>query len=183
MSFGDDEQDQSDIGVQLTKKPSRNRVLQQPEDPIGSEHSDPGKRRLMPNAIGAIPPPKATTKASLQAEAAARDALRKKFVKVQELVKNTEILVPFVFYDGTNIPAGSIKIKKGDHIWFFLEKSRKMGAELGVGGAGAGSSVGVAKSKDESRRAWARVGVDDLMCVRGDVIVPHVRGSSNHHKH
>ena len=133
------------------------------------------KRGLTPNAIGTVPPPKAITKASLQADATARDALRKEFLIRQELVRNTEILVPFVFYDGTNIPAGSVKIKKGDHIWLFLEKCRKLGAELGVGGAGVGSSVGVAKSKDESRRAWARVGVDDLMCVRGDVIIPHVR--------
>lgn len=86
---------------------------------------------------------------------------------MQEIVKGTEILIPFVFYDGTNIPGGVCKVKKGDYIWVFLDRSRKVGAELGVGG-GAGE-------KANSRREWARVGVDDLMLVRGEVIVPHVR--------
>ena len=45
-----------------------------------------------------------------------------------------------------------------------------MGAELGVGGTG-----GAGAEKAASRREWARVGVDDLMLVRGEVIVPHVR--------
>lgn len=88
-------------------------------------------------------------------------------------MRNTEILIPFVFYDGTNIPGGVVKVKKGDHIWLFLERCRKVGAELGVAGGGSGSGGG-AKSKNDSRREWARVGVDDLMCVRGEVIIPHV---------
>jgi protein FAM50 len=40
-----------------------------------------------------------------------------------------------------------------------LDKARKVGAELGG---------------DKSRRDWARVSVDDLMLVRGEVILPHV---------
>ena len=119
-------------------------------------------------------PPKSVTKAAVQAETAARDALRREFLAVQEAVKATEIEIPFIFYDGTNIPAGKVKVKKGDHVWVFLEKCRKLGAEIGASGVGPGSSVGVAKSKEESRRAWARVGVDDLICVRGDVVVPQV---------
>lgn len=83
---------------------------------------------------------------------------------MQETVKATEIVIPFVFYDGTNIPGGACKVKKGDYIWVLLDRSRKVGAELGVGGG----------EKANSRREWARVGVDDLMLVRGEVIIPHV---------
>lgn len=94
-------------------------------------------------------------------EAQTRESLRKEFLAIQEAVKATEINIPFVFYDGTNIPGGVCKIKKGDFAWVFLDRSRKVGAELGVG------------EKANSRREWARVGVDDLMMVRGSIIIPH----------
>ena len=81
---------------------------------------------------------------------------------LQDAVKATEINIPFVFYDGTNIPGGVCTIKKGDYAWVFLDRSRKVGAELGVG------------EKANSRREWARIGVDDLMMVRGNIIIPHV---------
>jgi protein FAM50 len=80
---------------------------------------------------------------------------------MRDSVKATEVVIPFVFYDGTNVPGGRCRIKKGEQIWLFLDKARKVGAELGVGG-------------DKSRRDWARVSVDDLMLVRGEVILPHV---------
>lgn len=117
----------------------------------------------------APPPPKTLTKASLEAEALARDTLRKEFLIMQEAVKNTDILIPFVFYDGTSIPAGAVKVKKGDHVWLFLDRCRKVGAEMGVRGAS-----GASKAKKDNRREWARVSVDDLMLVKGDIIVPHV---------
>jgi protein FAM50 len=101
------------------------------------------------------------TKSALLREAQTREQLRKEFLAMRDAVKATEILIPFVFYDGTNIPGGVCKVKKGDHVWLFLDKARKVGAELGVGG-------------DKSRREWARVGVDDLMLVRGEIIIPHV---------
>lgn len=122
----------------------------------------------------APPPPKALTKASIEAEAQARETLRKEFLAIQEAVKNTEILIPFVFFDGTRIPAGSVKMKKGDPVWLFLDRCRKVGAELGVGGGD-----GASKAKRNNRREWARVSVDDLMLVRGDVIVPHVSSSKS----
>jgi protein FAM50 len=134
-------------------------------------------RRLTPNPNSLVPAPKVVTKAVLQAESVARDNLRREFLVLQEAVRNTEILIPFVFYDGTNIPAGAVKVKKGDHVWLFLERCRKVGAQLGVSGGGGSSSGGGAKNKNDSRREWARVGVDDLMCVRGEVIIPHVRES------
>ena len=114
------------------------------------------------------------TKAALQAEEATRDKLRQEYLAIQEAVKATDILIPFVFYDGTNIPGGTVKMKKGDHVWLFLDKCRKVGADLGVGGKSDGSESGTSKAKNDARREWARVGVDDLMCVRGEVIVPQV---------
>lgn len=104
------------------------------------------------------------TKSALLREAQTRDQLRKEFLLMQEAVKATEILIPFVFYDGTNIPGGVCKVKKGDYVWVMLDRSRKVGAQLGVGGG----------EKAHSRREWARVGVDDLMLVRGEIIIPHV---------
>lgn len=106
--------------------------------------------------------PKSITKAALRKEAAEREALRREFLTLQEAVKATEIAIPFVFYDGSNTPGGVVRMKKGDFIWVFLDKSRKVGAVLGVG------------EQTNATRAWARVGVDDLIIVRGTVIIPHV---------
>lgn len=89
---------------------------------------------------------------------------------MQEAVKNTEILIPFAFYDGTNTPAGTVKVKKGDPVWLFLDRCRKVGAELGMGGP-----TGASRARKDHRREWARISVDDLMLVKGDVIIPHVR--------
>ena len=114
------------------------------------------------------------TKASLQAEAITREKLRKEFLAIQEAVKATEIAIPFVFYDGTATAGGTVKVKKGDHVWLFLERCRKVGAELGVSGGATGVGSGLSSNKTDNRKAWARVGVDDLMCVRGNIIVPHV---------
>jgi protein FAM50 len=105
--------------------------------------------------------PRVMTKSALQREALQADQTRQDFVAMRDAVKATDVVMPFVFYDGTNIPGGRCRVKKGDHIWLFLDKARKAGAELGVGG-------------DKSTRDWARVSVDDLMLVRGEVIMPHV---------
>ncbi|KAJ5120818.1 uncharacterized protein N7515_010206 [Penicillium bovifimosum] len=158
LSFGDD-QDETEEATARDSSVSR------------SGSKTPGEesaaRRMKANP-SAPPPPKALTKASLEAEALARDNLRKEFLAMQEAVKNTEILIPFVFYDGTSIPAGAVKVKKGDHVWLFLDRCRKVGAEMGVRGANGASSA-----KKDNRREWARVSVDDLMLVKGDIIVPH----------
>lgn len=174
MSFGDEEED----GTSGASTPAAGAS----EDPSGQSTSVvPTRaekaavpRRLTPNPNAVLPAPKIFTKATLQAEAQAREDLRREFLALQEAVKATEILIPFVFYDGTNIPGDTVKIKKGDHIWLFLDKCRKVGAELGVAGGGTGNNSNGSKSKSDSRREWARVGVDDLMCVRGDLIIPHV---------
>ncbi|KAK3318067.1 XAP5, circadian clock regulator-domain-containing protein [Apodospora peruviana] len=128
----------------------------------GSEKDSLGKKKVTVNSsVGIVP--RALTKAALRREAAEREALRKEFLLLQAAVKATEIAIPFVFYDGTNIPGGIVRVKKGDFVWVFLDKSRKVGAELGVGG----------DKLANARRAWARVGVDDLMLVRGSIIIPH----------
>ncbi|KAJ5770139.1 uncharacterized protein N7511_002190 [Penicillium nucicola] len=161
LSFGDD---QDDTGEESAATP-RDSSVSRSGSKTPAEDSAARRMKANPNAP---PPPKALTKASLEAEAQARDVLRKEFLVMQEAVKNTEILIPFVFYDGTSIPAGSVKVKKGDHVWLFLDRCRKVGAELGVRGAN-----GASKAKKDNRREWARVSVDDLMLVKGDVIIPH----------
>lgn len=113
-------------------------------------------------SVGLVP--RALTKAALRREAAEREALRKEFLLLQAAIKATEIAIPFVFYDGTNTPGGIVRVKKGDFIWLFLDKSRKVGAQLKVG----------ADKSSNARRDWARVGVDDLMLVRGSIIIPPV---------
>ena len=130
-----------------------------------SSPAPPKLTKVMPNtSVSVVPKPQ--TKRSLLQESQAREALRKEFLQLQERVKATEIAIPFVFYDGSNIPGGICRVKKGDFMWVFLDGSRKVGAGLGVGGKdGEGA---------KARREWARVGVDDLMLVRGEIIIPHV---------
>ncbi|KAJ5783149.1 hypothetical protein N7457_004923 [Penicillium paradoxum] len=161
LSFGDD---QDDTGEESAATP-RDSSVSRSSSKTPADDNAPRRMKANPNAP---PPPKALTKASLEAEALARETLRKEFLAMQEAVKNTEILIPFVFYDGTSIPAGSVKVKKGDHVWLFLDRCRKVGAEMGVRGANGASSA-----KKDNRREWARVSVDDLMLVKGEVIVPH----------
>lgn len=94
--------------------------------------------------------PTVMTKAAIRKEVEMREALRKEFNKLQEQIRNEEISIPFVFYDGTNVPGGECKMKKGEAVWLFLERARR------------------------TRGLWHRVSVDDLMFVRGEIIIPHV---------
>jgi len=174
LSFGLDDEEQGGSGTSAVVTPrsstpdASTRVSPAPEDGRAVV-----RKRIGANANVSVAP-KVMTKSALLREAQTREQLRKEFLSMQEVVKGTEILIPFVFYDGTNIPGGVCKVKKGDYIWVFLDRSRKVGAELGVGG-GAGE-------KANSRREWARVGVDDLMLVRGEVIIPHVCTHSSAYK-
>jgi protein FAM50 len=117
------------------------------------------KKKLAPSSSVSVMP-KLMTKSALTKEAQTREQYRKEFLILQELVKETEIIIPFVFFDGSNIPGGACRVKKSDHIWFFLDKARKVGAGMG------GNSGG--------RRGWARISVDDLILVRGEMMIPHV---------
>jgi len=109
---------------------------------------EPEKRKVFPNPTVATPT--VITKATLQKEAETRQNLRREFNKLQEQIKNEEVTIPFVFYDGTNVPGGECKMKKGEAVWLFLERARR------------------------TRGLWHRVSVDDLMFVRGEIIIPHV---------
>jgi len=150
----EDSGDTTDTSVKPTKSSSASPRGATPVEGLG-------KKKMGVNAsVGVVP--KALTKSALLREAQTRESLRKEFLALQEAVKATEISIPFVFYDGTNIPGGVCRVKKGDFIWVFLDRSRKVGADLGVG------------EKANSRREWARIGVDDLMMVRGSLIIPHV---------
>lgn len=168
LSFADDEEE--DINAEDSAVGSRTASENRSQSQTPRESSPKvTSRRLVPNPHLSIPRPKLVTKSALETEAQTRDALRREFLALQETVKATEIIIPFVFYDGTNIPAGQVKVKKGDPVWLFLDRCRKVGAELGLAGAGGGG-----RGRKDHRREWARVGVDDLMLVRGGVIIPHV---------
>lgn len=157
LSYNDD--DEENEGLQPISKPL-----------AGKNAPARGPKKFMPNPNSSLPAPKAMTKAAVAAEAEERERLRTEFLAVQEKVKASDVVIPFVFYDGANIPGDVVKVKKGDHIWLFLERARKIGAEKGVQGSGAAAG---GMSSHDSKKQWSRVGVDDLMCVRGGVIVPH----------
>lgn len=164
LSFGDDEgEDESSSTSKPTKATTQSTTAPEASAPATDSEdvsTTPFKKKpLRPNTTVGYQP-KAMTKVAMLKEAQLKDALRREFVQMQEAVKATEFVLPFVFYDGKNIPGGMVRLKKGDHIWLFLERARKLGAELGRG--------------DRGRRDWARISVDDLMVVRGDMIIPHV---------
>ena len=154
LSFGDEEDGDSTDAPTPKDSKSASPVREGPPKKIG----------IYSNVAVA---PKALTKSALLNEAQTRESLRKEFLQIQEAIKATEICIPFIFYDGTNIPGGVCRVKKGDYAWVFLDRSRKVGADLGVG------------EKANSRREWARIGVDDLMMIRGSIIIPHVRPISH----
>jgi protein FAM50 len=180
VSFGDDEEDEEGgVGPKISasrgagKKDKPKDAGESVGSAAGTESASgddkdkdktqkPAAKVAVNTSVGVVP--RALTKAALRREAAEREALRKEFLALQAAVKATEIAIPFVFYDGTNIPGGIVRVKKGDFVWLFLDKSRKVGAQLGVG----------ADKNANARRDWARVSVDDLMLVRGTLIIPHV---------
>ncbi|KUJ16255.1 XAP5-domain-containing protein [Mollisia scopiformis] len=156
LSFGNEDEDE-ESGTNTGFSTPKSSSLSRSSTPV---EGGGNKKKMSSNAsVGYMP--KALTKGALLREAQTRETLRKEFLVIQEQVKSSDVAIPFVFYDGTNIPGGVVRVKKGDYIWVFLDRSRKVGAELGVG------------EKSNSRREWARVGVDDLMLVRGSLIIPH----------
>lgn len=171
VSFGDNEDEEGDatpVGRLKKKKPRQDNEDDGVDLDNGSDGTDVSKKsgKIVANAsVGVVP--RALTKAALRREAAEREKLRKEFLALQEAVKNTEIAIPFVFYDGSNTPGGIVRVRKGEFVWVFLDNCRKVGAELEVGG----------EKNANARREWARIGVDDLMLVRGTMIIPHVSKS------
>ncbi|KAI5817206.1 XAP5, circadian clock regulator-domain-containing protein [Pyronema omphalodes] len=152
LSFGgDDEDDTADTNTDREKSKSRS-VSRGPEGSDDGEVKEEKRRKFNPKLKQ--PPPKALTKSTLLREAQEREMLRREFLELQNKIKNEEITIPFVFYDGTNVapPDGAgVTVKKGEAVWLFLERARRM----------------------SGRREWLRVSVDDLLLVRGEVIIPH----------
>lgn len=164
LSFGDDEDKQDESAMTTSTHstsgtPDNNRTPTPASEGDDREDSAPIKRRLAANSNVGFHA-KSMTKAALLRDAHTKDQLRKDFLAMQDSVKATDFLMPFVFYAGKDIPGGVCRMKKGDLVWLFLDRARKVGAEV--------------SSSDRSRREWARVSVDDLMLVRGDLIIPHV---------
>ncbi|KAB8342819.1 hypothetical protein FH972_022417 [Carpinus fangiana] len=160
LSFGVEDEGENSAVTSSSNKSSSNKKNQPTGETQKTSTSGVSHTRVGPNqAVAGVP--RILSKAAQLKETETRDRLRKEFLAMQEAVKATEILVPFVFYDGSSIPGGVCKVKKGDHIWLMLDRSRKVGAELGVGGS------------DKSKKEWARVSVDDLMLVQGEIIIPH----------
>lgn len=163
LSFGMDEEEDGGESTDAAT-PLSGSASPRSGTPLSAKDSAAKKKGVNSNVAVA---PRLLTKSALLKEAQTRESLRKEFLALQEAVKATEINIPFVFYDGTNIPGGVCTIRKGDFAWVFLDRSRKVGADLGVG------------EKVNSRREWARIGVDDLMMVRGNIIIPHVSQPSS----
>jgi protein FAM50 len=159
LSFGVDEDDEADSALSKAPTPRENTPADTSAVNSEAEGNAFKKKKLGANSNVGMKP-RVMTKSALQREAQQADIARQDFLKMRAGVKATEVAIPFVFYDGSNVPGGLCRVKKGDNIWLFLDKARKAGAELGVGG-------------DNSRRKWARISVDDLMLVRGEVILPH----------
>ena len=57
------------------------------------------KKRKVNRKLG-LPGPKVLTKNTLLREAQERETLRSELLSLQEKIKNEEISIPFVFYDG-----------------------------------------------------------------------------------
>ena len=161
LSFGDDEEAEESAN-NSTSKPTAG---DENEDESDNAPRVLKKKGLKPNAAVAFQP-KAMTKSALLRDAQLKESLRKEYLQMQDAVKATEFILPFTFFDGKITAGGTCRMKKGDFVWLFLDRARKVGAESagrdGPGGSGAG------------RKDWARIGVDDLMLVRGDIVVPHV---------
>ncbi|KAK3651544.1 hypothetical protein LTR56_005686 [Elasticomyces elasticus] len=163
LSFGGDDEEDGN-GTSATGTPAATSRSETPaQDGTEPEDSADGavllKKRLKPNTSVAFQP-KALTKAAILRDNQLKEQLRKEYTQLQEAVKQTEFMLPFTFFDGKSSSGGSCRMRKGDPIWLFLERARKVGADM----AGRG---------DRSKKDWARIGVDDLMLVRGDLIVPH----------
>ena len=175
LSFGDDE-DESEQGqgneeaqeqrVKPKKTALTTTTTQEGEEEDGGPTPSLIKKRLKPSRSVAVQA-KAQTKSALAREATLKEAFRKQYLATNEAVRSTEFVLPFVFFEAKALSGGKVRLKKGDFLWLFLERARKIGIELGEIGEGPAGVGG-------RRREWARIGVDDLMVVVGEMMVPHV---------
>jgi len=176
LSFGDDEEETTEQGhyneeaqepsVKSKKTSSTMTTTQDDGEEDGGLTPSLIKKRLKPSTSVAVQA-KAQTKSALAREASLKEAFRKQYLATNEAVRNTEFVLPFVFFEAKVLAGGKVRLKKGDFLWLFLERARKIGIELGERGEGPAGVGG-------RRREWARIGVDDLMVVVGEMMVPHV---------
>ena len=162
LSFGgdDDEENSSRNGKNGSAPVLSNKTTQDPDD--SSDAAPIVKKRSLKRNNSVSFQPKVLTKSALARDAQLKESLRKEYLQMQEAVKATEFVLPFVFFDGKSTSGGMCRMKKGDFIWLFLDKARKVGATTGD------------RQGAVSRKDWARIGVDDLLVVRGELIIPHV---------
>ena len=172
LSFGDEDEEDASAQEQSVKPKARaggvssTTPAQDDEDETSSEPAAIVKKRFKPSSSVAVQA-KAQTKSALAKEALLKEALRKQYLATNEAVRSTEFVLPFVFFEAKDMAGGKVRLKKGDFVWLFLERARKVGIELGERGDGPMGLGG-------RRREWARIGVDDLMLVVGEMMVPHV---------
>lgn len=82
-----------------------------------------------------------------EAQAKEREVLRQQWIKKQEALREESVEIPFVYFDGISTP-GNVTVKKGETIATFLDRARRFRPQL----------------KFRS--------TDDLLLVRGDIIIP-----------
>ena len=92
---GDGDDGTDDGGYCSSTDPTRSNS----EDNNQSGEEDEVKKRKVNPKLG-LPAPKVLTKNTLLREAQERETLRREFLALQEKIKNEEISIPFVFYDG-----------------------------------------------------------------------------------
>lgn len=154
LSFADE--DEHDAGVHT--EASKHGTI---SSTTGSDSTDTlVKKKLKANNNIAFQP-KSQSKASLAKEAQIKETLKKQYLQIQDAVKATDFMLPFVFFDGKDHVGGKVRMKKGDRLWLFLERARKVGADTA-------SNAGAA------RKDWARISVDDLLLVKQGLILPQV---------
>lgn len=172
LSFGDDDEaDENAQTSEQTVKPKARAVggastTTQDDEDSTSEPATIVKKRFKPSSSVAVQA-KAQTKSALAKEALLKETLKKQYLATNEAVRSTEFVLPFVFFEAKDMAGGKVRLKKGDFVWLFLERARKVGIELGERGDGPMGLGG-------RRREWARIGVDDLMLVVGEMMIPHV---------
>lgn len=111
LSFGGDDEDGAEaeaivtteleavLGAVVKNGSSKGREGSEEHDRDSSESASEVKKRKFNPKLKA-PPPKALTKSTLLREAQEREMLRREFLQLQEAIKNEDISIPFVFYDG-----------------------------------------------------------------------------------
>ncbi|GAA5908804.1 FAM50/XAP5 family protein [Sporobolomyces salmoneus] len=138
LSFGDDEEGDADDSPAPKKK--QKKEVDESEDAASKK----GKLGKNPTVDTYFLPDRVRE----EAERKERDELRKKWLKMQEDMKQEPIEITYSYWDGSG-HRKTLQCKKGDTIAQFLEKCRQQVPELRL------------------------VSVDSLMYVKEDLIIPH----------